>query len=105
MPLIVPSIEFFEDVVYFLFFDPRALVRHTEGTEFVVFICRDPDGLTRGRDALIANFTASDNENPILECTAVTEIVHVRKKINENNTAITRPTRSWSFATSRVSPT
>ena len=48
MSLIFSPIEFLEDMVNFLFFDPWPLVRNTEGMEFVVFICRDPDGLTRG---------------------------------------------------------
>src|ERR1700686_3489236 len=46
--LIFSSIEFFENAPDFLLFAFRPLVRHTEGIEFVVFICRDPDGLTRG---------------------------------------------------------
>src|ERR1700675_1208335 len=49
IPLIFPSIEFFENAVDFLFFDPRPLVRDTHGIEFVILICRYPDGLTRGR--------------------------------------------------------
>ena len=48
MPLIPASIEFFEDVVDFLFFDPRPLVRNTETIEFVLSLCRDPDRLTWG---------------------------------------------------------
>jgi hypothetical protein len=44
MPLIFPSIEFFEDMVDFLYFDPWPLVRNTDDMEFVVFLCRDPDG-------------------------------------------------------------
>jgi hypothetical protein len=48
MPLIFPSIKLFEDVVNYFFFDPRPLVRNTEGIEFVAFSCRDPDGLIRG---------------------------------------------------------
>jgi hypothetical protein len=44
MPLIFPSIEFFEDMVDFLYFDPWPLVRNTDDLEFVVFLCRDPDG-------------------------------------------------------------
>jgi len=48
MPLIFPSIKLFEDVVNFFYFDPRSLVRNTEGIEVVVFTCRDPDELSRG---------------------------------------------------------
>src|ERR1700680_4128318 len=40
IPLIFPSIEFFEDVLDFLFFDPWPMVRNTDDTEFVVFLCR-----------------------------------------------------------------
>src|ERR1700676_2470339 len=48
MPLILASVEFLEDLVDFLFFDSRPLVRNTETVEFVLFLCRDPDGLTWG---------------------------------------------------------
>ena len=48
-----------EDVVNFLFFDPWPLVSHTEGIEFVVFISRDPDGLTRGGIELPVGDTVS----------------------------------------------
>ena len=48
MPLTLASIEFLEDLADFLFFDPRPLVRNTETIEFVLFLCRDPDGLTWG---------------------------------------------------------
>jgi len=47
--MIFPSIEFFENVVDFLLFDPWPLVRNAEAIEFVMFLCRDPDWLTRGR--------------------------------------------------------
>ena len=47
MPLVFPSIEFFEDVVDFVFFDPRPPVRNTDGVEFATLLCRDPDELTR----------------------------------------------------------
>jgi len=46
MPLTLASIEFLEDPVDFLFFDPRPLVRDTETIEFVLSLCRDPDRLT-----------------------------------------------------------
>src|SRR3984893_14071251 len=48
MPLTLASIEFLEDLADFLFFDPRPLVRNTETIELVLFLCRDPDGLTWG---------------------------------------------------------
>jgi hypothetical protein len=48
MSLTLASIEFLEDLADFLFFDPRPLVRNTETIEFVLFLCRDPEGLTWG---------------------------------------------------------
>jgi hypothetical protein len=47
IPLISPSIEFFEDVVDFRCSDPWTLVRNTDGVKSTLFLCRDRDGLAR----------------------------------------------------------
>jgi hypothetical protein len=49
IPYILSSIEFLEDTVGFLFFDPWPLVGDTNVMEFVTLLCGDRDGLTRGR--------------------------------------------------------
>src|ERR1700730_2856164 len=49
IPYILSSIEFLEDMLDFLFFDPRPLVRDANVMELVTLLGRDRDGLTRGR--------------------------------------------------------
>ncbi len=49
MRLIFPSIEFVEDVVDFLCFDPWPMVRDTDEMIFVVGLCRDPKLADPGR--------------------------------------------------------
>ena len=49
IPYILSSIEFLEDMLDFLFFDPRPQVRDTNVMELVTLLCRDRDGLTLGR--------------------------------------------------------
>ena len=49
IPYILSSIEFIEDMLDFLFFDPRPLVRNTNVMELVMLLRCDRDGSSRRR--------------------------------------------------------